>query len=197
MSLFTIENSDNHEKVFGSAVHFKMRTEAMLGRARKSISEVIGNLEKEGCLMYVSGGRWSAHDLRFWVLDQTGPADVWMSTWAMGEDSARMLYSGLETGLIQKLYCLFDRRLPVRKAKIMQMAQHICTKVSLVDCHAKITVIKNAEWAVTICGSANDTNNKRIEGGVIICSKEIADFNINWMEKQLNDGDPFEWRKID
>lgn len=196
-SLFSINEIEigNESPQLGIAERFNLRTKTTLGKAKESLKEVIGELEKDVVIDYTTGGRWSAHDLRFYILEQTGPSKVFMSTWAMCDTSSKMLLTGLETGLIEELHCIFDRRLPVRKPKIMQLAKNICTRISLVDCHAKITVIQNENWSVTIKGSANDTNNKRIESGVIFTSKEVADFNLKWMKEQLENGDPFNWKK--
>ncbi len=180
---------------FSEVEHFISATETILARSGQTIREAIGELVPDRCTVYVSGGRWSAHELRAYVLQQTGPAKVYMSTWAMSEDSSRMLLAGIESGLITELNCIFDRRLPVRKPGIMQLAKQLCTRISLVDCHAKVTVITNNQWGVTIIGSANDTNNKRIEAGVIITNRGIAQWNASWMMEQLSGGDPFNWKK--
>ncbi len=195
--LFSRNEIENVKMENGLAVaeRFSIRTKTTLGKAKETLNKVIGEIEPNIIIDYTTGGRWSAHDLRFYLLEQTGPAKVFMSTWAMSETSSRLLLTGIETGLITELNCLFDRRLPVRKPKIMQLAQNICTRISLVDCHAKVTVIQNEKWSITIKGSANDTNNKRIESGVIFINKEVADFNLKWMISQLENGDPFNWKK--
>lgn len=195
MSLFTMEKKQAEEKAFSAVERFTGSTQTILAKSSLSIKEAIGSLAKDSSTVYVSGGRWSAHELRAYVLQQTGPAKVYMSTWAMSEDSSRLLHAAIEAGLITELNCIFDRRLPVRKPGIMQLAKQLCTRISLVDCHAKVTVIQNDDWNITIIGSANDTNNKRIEAGVIICNKTVADFNIIWMNEQLLGGDPFNWKK--
>lgn len=42
--------------------------------------------------------------------------------------------------------------------------------------HAKFTVIRNEEWAVTICSSMNLNLNRKLENFVIFESREVADF---------------------
>lgn len=195
MSLFSLPNNKPEVTGFAEVDHFAAATHTILAKSGLTVRESIGDLMRGMCTVYVSGGRWSAHELRAYVLQQTGPAKVYMSTWAMSEDSSRMLLAGIESGLITELNCIFDRRLPVRKPGIMQLAKQLCTRISLVDCHAKVTVIINNNWGVTIIGSANDTNNKRIEAGVIITVPGVAQWNASWMMEQLNGGDPFNWKK--
>lgn len=195
MSLFTMHQKAPERTGMSAVQSFASRTTTLLARSGQNLRECIGELQQNTCTMYVTGGRWSAHELRAHILTLTGPARVFMSTWAMSEDSSRLLLTGIESGLITELNCIFDRRLPVRKPGIMQLASKLCTRISLVDCHAKVTVIQNDQWGVSIIGSANDTNNKRIEAGVISTDREAAEFNANWMLQQLEGGDPFNWKK--
>lgn len=197
MSLFSMpkKTSEPAEVGLTAVQKFASQTSTVLARSGQTLRDVIGELSQDNCVVYASGGRWSAHELRAYLLQLTGPAKVYMTTWAMSEDSARMLLTAIDTGLITELNCIFDRRLPVRKPGIMQLTKRLCTRISLVDCHAKVTVIRNETWGVTVIGSANDTNNKRIEAGVIITHASVADFNIAWMLQELEGGDPFNWKK--
>jgi hypothetical protein len=56
------------------------------------------------------------------------------------------------------------------------------------DIHAKVTVIENTEWTISIIGSANYTENKRKEAGVIILTRAAADQQLLWIHKSLKDG---------
>lgn len=188
-------NTITQDTGFSAAERFSSQTKTILSASGTHLADSIGTLEQGKDICFVTGGRWSAHELRAFILKQTGPARVFISTWAMSEDSSRLLLTAIETGLITELNCIFDRRLPVRKPGIMQLAQQICTRISLVDCHAKITVIQNNDWKVTIIGSANDTNNKRIEAGVLLTNPDVALFHERWMMEQINNGDPFNWKK--
>ncbi len=53
--------------------------------------------------------------------------------------------------------------------------------------HAKLLVIRNSKWAVTIIGSANLTANTQSDVGIITCSQEISDSWIQWITKNIND----------
>jgi hypothetical protein len=53
-------------------------------------------------------------------------------------------------------------------------------------------VIENDEWSITINGSANYTNNPRIEAGCIIPLKASAEFHRKWILELLEKGEPFE-----
>ena len=67
--------------------------------------------------------------------------------------------------------------------------------IKAAKCHAKVTVIQNETWGISIVSSANYTRNPRIEAGVICNSKEIAEFHKNWIVNELNNTSDFERNK--
>jgi hypothetical protein len=54
-----------------------------------------------------------------------------------------------------------------------------------VKCHAKLLVVINKDWAVSVTGSANLTKNSRLEAGVISCTPAIANFHKSWIENEF------------
>jgi hypothetical protein len=152
------------------------------------IREVI-NLVKEGnTTLWVSNGNWSMHQLLMAILDITGPADVYISSYALSETPARIISQLKDSGLIKKLTCVLDNRVDTRTAGTLQLMKSIADDFALLDTHAKVTVIRNDNHNITVVGSANYTENRRYEAGVVICTKAAADFQINWILKGINDG---------
>jgi hypothetical protein len=160
-------------------------------KEHEQLSTAIGNITPATHQYFVTNGRWSAHDLLFYILEQTGPAKVFMSTWALSEKAVRLFLDGIKSGIIQELNAVFDRRLKIRKAEVMQLAESVCSKIVLIDCHAKVFVVKNDAWTVTVVGSANFTNNKRIEAGVICTVTRVGNRQIEWISKLLENEQPF------
>lgn len=130
---------------------------------------------------FVTGGQWSLHELVGFVLTKTGPANVWLSTWAITENPARAFLSWKESGLISNLYGIFDYKIKEQKSATFNLCENFFTKIHLTKCHAKVVVIRNNEWGVSISTSANLTRNPRIERGIICVSETVADSDINWM----------------
>ena len=50
-------------------------------------------------------------------------------------------------------------------------------------CHAKLYIMRNDAWAITICGSANLTNNPRIEVSTITEDRQVAGFHVDWIDR--------------
>jgi hypothetical protein len=121
------------------------------------------------------------------LLNITGPAEVMISSYAMGETPARLLAQLKDEGVITKLFCVLDDRVDVRSAKSLQLIQSISDSYALVDTHAKVTLIYNEQWRIAVVGSANYTENKRFETGVITCDHNAYELHERWMLKALHD----------
>lgn len=136
----------------------------------------------------VSLGRWSMHHMLFHILKITGPADVYATTWSISEDVVRHLVEGLTQGLIKSMNFIFDYRVRKYKPAAYFLAkQHFTSRVT--SCHAKVTIIKNDSFDISIIGSANYTRNDRIEVGVIFTDKQTSEFHKNWITQELLSAD--------
>lgn len=130
---------------------------------------------------FVTHGRWSAHELLAEVLRRTGPARVALTSWALTEDPVRQLVEMLHSGAITELSLLVDERIEVHSPEAYQLARANIRNIKLTHIHAKVVVIINDAWAVTILSSANITRNKRIEAGAIFENREVADWHYKWI----------------
>ena len=131
------------------------------------------------------------HEMVRMILLKTGPAKVWMTTWTITEEPMRILLDLIKTGYISELSAVLDYRIEKRKPEAFQLASNIITRIKLTKCHAKVAVIRNEEWNVTIVGSANFSKNPRIEAGVIFTDKESADFHIQWIDDVIDGKEVF------
>ncbi len=166
-----------------------------IGRANQKLHEVFGKIEQGQSTHYASLGDWSTHDLLFFLLEQTGPARVYFTTWAISEYAIRQLYQFIEQGLILELKGIFDYRNGIRKPAELQFLQKITTDIKAAKCHAKVTVIENDHWGISVVGSANYTRNPRIEAGVLCCDKSVAAFHRDWILNELSNKSDFDRTK--
>ncbi len=163
----------------------------LLSRGRKELRHHIGVLQPDQAVHYATGGRWSAHELLQFVLERTGPARVSISTWTITEQPVRTLLELRESGHIEQLQILFDHRIKTRCPRAFQLVSALGASVHLAKCHAKVTVVQNQHWSVTILSSQNYTRNPRIEAGVIFTDRGAADFHRGWIEREINNEKPF------
>lgn len=163
----------------------------LLMRANETLAECWPVLAPGQHIHYATAGLWSSHDLLFHLLKQTGPARVTIATWSMTEEPVRMLIQGLETGIIRELNTLLDIRVKTRNASVFHFARYNFAKVAESICHAKVTIIENDHWAISLVGSPNYTNNPRIECGIMLDDRAVAAFHRGWIDAEINKAKPF------
>jgi hypothetical protein len=162
-----------------------------IGKSLLVLAEMVEELGHNQTVQYCTGGRWSMHEMVRMILLKTGPAKVWMTTWTITEEPMRVLLDLIKTGYISELSAVLDYRIEKRKPEAFQLASNIITRIKLTKCHAKVAVIRNEEWNITIVGSANFSKNPRIEAGVIFTDKESADFHIQWIDDVIEGKEVF------
>jgi len=153
-----------------------------------TLKSVVKLIEPSSIIYWVSDGKWSMHEMLLELLNITGPAKVHISSYAMCETAARVLAQLRNTKMITELYCLLDNRIDVRSAGAFQLIKAISDKCVLIDTHAKVTCIENDTWKLAVIGSANYTENKRYECGIITVWDSAVDMQIKWIKKALLDG---------
>ena len=194
MSLFSLMDlvKKKPDKAKSGSVAFTDSNLLTIGKAGEKLSQVFGKVVDGQSVHYASLGDWSTHDLLFFLLEQTGPARVYFTTWAISEYAIRQLYGFIEHGLILELKGIFDYRNGIRKPAELQFLQKITTDIKAAKCHAKVTVIENDNWGISVVGSANYTRNPRIEAGVLCCDKSVAAFHRDWILKELSNTSAFD-----
>ena len=188
MSLFSTDDlaKKKPDRPKSGSIPFAGSNLLTIGKANEKLHQVFGQVVDGQSLHYASLGDWSTHDLLFFLLEQTGPARVYFTTWAISEYAIRQLYQFIEHGLILELKGIFDYRNGIRKPAELQFLQKITTDIKAAKCHAKVTVIENDNWGISVVGSANYTRNPRIEAGVLCCDKTVAAFHRDWILKELS-----------
>ena len=166
--------------------------ECFLSKRTQTLQEVMPELKPGFVTLFASAGLWSMHDLLFWILDKTGPARVVSATWSITDEPATQIARRLHEGIITELHFLFDVRVKIRSEKVYTFVKHQAATCRLSACHAKAFVVENDSWSVAVVGSANFTNNPRIESGVLLVSREAAEFTRSWIMAEIQKGHPFD-----
>ena len=148
------------------------------GALTKSIGLLTPGRQKH----YYSDGNFNLIRLIFHILRQTGPAHVLMSTYSISQDSLEQVRSRLNRGQLLSIRFLIDNRVKVMSPKPFQMLregfQYRC-----ISLHAKVALIYNEEWKISIVTSQNATDNPKLERGVIFTDDQVFNFD----KKQLED----------
>ncbi|WP_231424016.1 phospholipase D-like domain-containing protein [Pedobacter sp. Leaf250] len=187
MGLFKMETVNHlknidHQPVTGVEdldIHFAY------GEKLSTISPLIENLNDGQSIYFMTDGAWSNIDIISKLLPLIGRCSIDFCTWSISTDAIRKFTEWQEKGLIAELNVLLDQGIRNRKPEIYQQATAAFKSLSLLKCHAKVCVLQNENYSFCIIGSANFTNNPRKEAGLIIRHKNIADQNINWIRKEI------------
>lgn len=138
---------------------------------------------------FYSNGAVNLVQLMLYVLRQTGPAHVFLSTYSIAEDSISTLRRYVDDGTILSIRFLIDNR--VRSISPKPFAHLITAFPDSYRCtslHAKVALICNEDWHVSIVGSQNATHNPKLERGIIHTSEDIWRFDNNIMYEQFDKG---------
>lgn len=159
----------------------------------KWFRDYLGELAPGRHYHFWNGGQWSMQDLLQHLLQLTGKADVWLTTWSISEDAVRALLDMRSRDMIGDLQAVFDYKAKEMKTKSFLMARENF-KVTLARIHAKVTVLRNEQWLITITGSANWTHNPRAERQLICTVPEIVQEDIRIIELIAAGEQPFKVR---
>jgi hypothetical protein len=165
---------------------------SVLAHTNSKVTDVFKDFSLYKTTHYVSAGLWSMLELTEFIVSKIGPCHLTMATWSMSQANAVRLITLLETRNLLSLKGVLDFRTKNRHPEAFQLAQTIFSKLHLGSCHAKVSVLRNENHCITISGSANYTNNPRIEAGVITPGEQIATFHEDWISHLYNNSNPFE-----
>jgi len=189
-ALFTISTADEDTIKQPQAGGLKRPHNSLftLGKSLDELRLVIGDLQQESLTHFTTMGKWSMHQLVKYLLYKIGPSKVYLTSWSMTEEPLRTLHQLQLEGLIIEASAILSDRVIERTPKVYDLAVNVFKRLKLAKLHAKVTVIENDEWCVTIVGSANYTKNPRIEAGVIDTCPESGAFHKKWILEQFADG---------
>jgi len=148
----------------------------LVSDSEKTLTAAIGLLENGKEHHYYSHGNFNLVRLICFLLKQTGPAHVMLTSYSFSRESIEMLQNRVQKQAILSFRVLLDNRVRVMSPLPFQMIaasfDYRCISV-----HAKIALIWNDDWKITIITSQNATDNPKLERGVIFTDSEIFDFD--------------------
>ena len=153
------------------------------------LKETVAILAPDTLTHYVTYGKWSLHQLIHYLVLQTGPADLYITTWSMTEDPVRSLLMLKKKGLLKRVECLLSERISERTPEVMQLARNVFDRLKFYKSHAKAFILVGERMSVVNVGSANLTRNKKNEIGVIDSSTAAVDFHLTWMKNEFAKAD--------
>ena len=145
------------------------------------VTKHLGKITQGQDKHFWSFGNFNMMKLIFWVLEQTGPAEILMSTYSISPKTIQGIINRREKGLIRDIRFLVDNRVrslsPKPFAFLIENFEYRCISI-----HAKVACIWNEHWQITIISSQNATDNPKMERGVIYTGFDIFNFDKKVLE---------------
>lgn len=164
---------------FGSSASYHSDLELIT----KHLGTIVPGTDKH----FWSFGNFNMMRLVFWVLEQTGPADIIMSTYSISPKTITGVLNRREKGLIRDIRFIVDNRVRSLSPNAFDMMvrnfDYRCISI-----HAKVACIYNDNWNITIVSSQNATDNPKMERGTIYTTKEVFDFDKQVLEDAFERG---------
>lgn len=142
----------------------------------KSMAENLPELKTGNMYIFASDKEWSTPDLIQHLLSITGPADVAITTYSVTDLAVTQFKNILTTGQIKSCRFVADRRVMKIAPEAFKKLEQSGIELKFRKCHAKMILISNDQYKVTVISSANFHRNPRWEAGTIFTCTAAFDF---------------------
>lgn len=140
-------------------------------------ADIVGKIEKGMRRFGFTAGQFSMSDLIQHILICTGPADLYISTWAASSEGIKKAFEFLDNGMLRNIRFMIDTGAKqYRDDQFGKLLDKFGDCIRTTRIHAKFFVIRNDKWDIVVRTSANLNKNLRLENFEIDENKEFADF---------------------
>ena len=155
----------------------------------KSLTKAIGQLQNGKTTHFYSWGNFNLVRLIMHILKQTGPAHVFMTSYSFSQKSIEQLKNRMDKNELLSFRVIIDNRVKSMSPLPFQMLK-TCFDYRCMSIHAKIALIWNENWHITIVTSQNATDNPKLERGTIFTDRSVFNFDLNILENEFLRGTP-------
>ena len=160
---------------------------SFIAEAEKALTRAIGQLENGREHHFYSWGNFNLVRLNSYLIKQTGPAHVFMTSYSFSQKSIEQLQNKISKGEILSFRIILDNRVRVMSPKPFQMIassfDYRCISV-----HAKVALLWNDAWKISIVTSQNATDNPKLERGTIFTDEKVFNFDLKVLENEFKRG---------
>lgn len=160
---------------------------AFVDDREQSLTKSIGILEQGKTLHYYSYGNFNLVRLLVYLMKQTGPVNVFMTSYSFSQKSIDALLNQRRLGNLLSFKVIVDNRVRSMSPKPFQMLTTVfdyrCSSI-----HAKVALLWNEHWKITVVTSQNATDNPKLERGIIFTDPDVFNFDLNALENEFKRG---------
>ena len=133
-----------------------------------------------------------------WILDQTGPADVVVTTYSTSDDFLCSFIRLKKEGLITHSTLLADFRACKRTHQLGAFMKNAFDEVKFGENHSKLMLIKTRTMKVLVLTSQNQTYGSRHESTMVTTDKNIFNYFNKRLQKVLAESANYkEWNSLE
>lgn len=151
------------------------------------LTKAIGLIEHNKNVHYYSFGNFNLVRLIVYLLKQTGPSHVFMSSYSFSTKSINQLNNLIEKQRILSFKVLLDNRVRSISPKPFQLISTLFNYRCL-SVHAKTALIYNDNWQLSVVTSQNATDNPKMERGIIFSDPMVFQFDLQNLQNAFNRG---------
>jgi hypothetical protein len=141
-----------------------------------SLTKAIGLINPGINTHFYSFGNFNLVRLIMYLLKQTGPVHLFMTSYSFSNKSIQQLQNHIENDKLLSFQLLIDNRVRSISPKPFQMIAS-CFNYRCTSVHAKIALLWNDNWKISIVTSQNATDNPKMERGIIFTDPAVFDFD--------------------
>lgn len=163
--------------------------DAQLMAQRLLSAQLLGTVNDGQDKHFYSNGAFNLVGLVLYLLRQTGPAHVFISSYSVAQQSLATLKRKLDQGEILSIRFLIDNRVRTISPKPFDyLATAFAGQYRCCALHAKVALVWNDSHHWTLVGSQNATNNPKLERGIIHTRREVFDFDYQHLTHEFDNG---------
>jgi hypothetical protein len=189
MGLFDteIQFESEYSKKQGSLLKRKSKKEAMFIKRLESLNEVLPTIKNGFDYHLVSCENFGSIELLHQMIETYNPTEIIITTWSYNKDFVELIKKHCETIDIS---IIVDRSMGTRKHSLFNQLKELSVKNKIIfkqhkGIHSKVTIIKTNNLSFSITGSANYSNNQRVEQFNISTGEYLYKFHKEWILKFL------------
>ncbi len=133
-------------------------------------------LSKHSVHPYFTSGSVQLYHIVDDILQQTGKAVLFISSFTVSEEFIRKLQKLKENGFIQELQMLIDLRSAKKTLDLSCFLSSVANEVYLANNHSKVILISNENYKISVVTSQNQTRGNRMEAGMICTMPDVFDY---------------------
>ena len=149
------------------------------------IHQILKPLQNSSSQVYLGQGLYTL-GLLGWILEQTGTANVTVTTFSTSDSFLCGVLNLRKRGLIKSSTLVVDVKASRKTLKLSRLMTEAFDVVKLSLNHSKIILVANDEWLVSVITSQNQTYGDRAECTFITTDRDVY-LDINNMLNNLLD----------